>query len=59
MNLNNLFWYVASKIAQEPVEQLRCQHPEIARDYRLRLLAEEEAWDAYEVCTNCGKEWHG
>lgn len=34
------------------------RHPSWAREAKLNLLPEEEAWDAYELCTECGKEWH-
>lgn len=53
-----LGWSVLAKILGEPVEQVQCSHPEIARDFRLNLLPEEEGWEGYEVCLNCGKEWH-
>lgn len=54
----NLFWKFLSWYTGLPVKQLRCDHPSYARDYRLKLLAEENAMDGYEQCLNCGREWH-
>lgn len=34
------------------------RHPMHAREPKLNLLREEEAWDAFEKCLLCGKEWH-
>lgn len=54
----NIFWRLLGWFMDVPGEQLACPHPLYARDYRLNLLAEQEAFDAYEICLNCGKEWH-
>lgn len=57
MTISDLVWAIASKWTGQPAAQMRCSHPTIGRDYRLELLAEENATDYYEVCLNCGKEW--
>jgi len=56
--LSNPLWKFLAWFTGTPAEQLECNHPPHARDYRLNLLAEENAMDAYEMCLNCGKEWH-
>lgn len=55
--MNNLFWKFLSWYTGEPVAQLRCDHPQYARDYRVELIPEENGVDAYEMCLNCEKEW--
>jgi hypothetical protein len=52
----NVFYRFVGWVSGIPAEQLACKHPAI--EGRLNLLPEEEAWDAYEKCLNCGKEWH-
>lgn len=55
--MKDLFWRFVSWYTGEPINQLKCSHPQYARDYKLDLLPEENAFDAYEVCMNCAKEW--
>lgn len=54
----NIFYRFIGWFSDIPAEQLACKHPPEARDYKLNLLAEENAMDAYEICLNCNKEWH-
>lgn len=58
MHEPNVMWRFLGWFSGIPAKQLECKHPFYAREARLNLLAEEEAWDAYEVCQICKKEWH-
>ena len=52
-------WKFVSWLTGVPVEQLKCKHPFYAREAKLRLIVgEQEGWDAYEQCLNCGREFH-
>lgn len=58
MNIFEKGWDFLQWYTGIPKEQLKCKHPSYARDYRLRLDAEENANDYYEECQICGKEFH-
>lgn len=39
------------------VLDVKCRHPIYSRDYKLNLLAEQDAVKYYQVCLNCGRNW--
>lgn len=56
--MTDLFWLAISAFSGIPVKQLKCKHPQYSRDFKVNLLPEENAMDFYEICLNCGKQYH-
>ena len=53
----SLWQKIVSKFTGEPIEYVACPTKHAFKDYRLNLLAEQDAVDYYMKCMDCGKEF--